>query len=604
MASELPGHVGQPQLSGLTAPLAEKSLEPSLSPDSSPLEDSPEGSDGPHLHAFMLETSVVLNYPARPARRPDSSTLSSVRAAWNDFLGLGTQAATVSAPVEPAAPRLATAVLPLAALADQSVGVLYAYPSAEHAPSRLSAFILPSSVTLLDEAGELPPPKLVQFCTTGSDGTMTWGCALQQMEAAGLPEDLPDEVPSITTQETSYGDSMQLQDLACSATDAQVGASASSAAACCNLPARRQRMAVRSLAVLSKWPMVELQKTILKHIAANRVSLWPAPPASEMDIEETTRKAGEYGHATSASDADVVQPSIAGARLRAQRLTHLFRQIEREMLSSHAELSWLLAHPLWLPVPLAPLCRALRWEASQVAYLLMAVLTDQKVLLHSREPLLAFHAASALRYLMAPLEYSGVFIPLLPPPLMPPNDAATLLFDCSTPYLIGCETLLLRRLGGASTEPQPSAAPAAKPPSNSGSACARAGPPVRDVGASSTPRGAPAHQEYGVPLSQSCAGSASAVQGASSAASVSARAAAVPDLVVVDLDRGVVHQAPATRRWLSPRAPPLSSLCTELGVCMGDTVRFRQSGVQVRAKSRALIIDLRVGTICEPPSPY
>ena len=183
-------------------------------------------------------------------------------------------------------------------------------------------------------------------------------------------------------------------------------------------------------------------------------------------------------------------------------------------------------------------------------------------------------------------------------------DSATLLFDCSTPYLIGCETLLLRRLGGASTEPQPSAAPAAKPPSNSGSACARAGPPVRDVGASSTPRGAPAHQEYGVPLSQSCAGSASAVQGASSAASVSARAAAVPDLVVVDLDRGVVHQAPATRRWLSPRAPPLSSLCTELGVCMGDTVRFRQSGVQVRAKSRALIIDLRVGTICEPPSPY
>jgi hypothetical protein len=35
----------------------------------------------------------------------------------------------------------------------------------------------------------------------------------------------------------------------------------------------------------------------------------------------------------------------------------LFRQIESEICASEAELVWLLAHPLWLPVPLAPLCR-------------------------------------------------------------------------------------------------------------------------------------------------------------------------------------------------------------------------------------------------------
>ena len=49
------------------------------------------------------------------------------------------------------------------------------------------------------------------------------------------------------------------------------------------------------------------------------------------------------------------------------------------------ELEWLTSHPLWLPTPLAPLFKALRWQPAEVAYLIGAILTDQKVLLHSED---------------------------------------------------------------------------------------------------------------------------------------------------------------------------------------------------------------------------
>ena len=72
-----------------------------------------------------------------------------------------------------------------------------------------------------------------------------------------------------------------------------------------------------------------------------------------------------------------------------------------------------------------------------------------QVILHSFVPSRLFGAASSLRALISPLEYRGVFIPLLPAGLMPDADARTLLFDCSTPYLIGVESALLAQLGGA-----------------------------------------------------------------------------------------------------------------------------------------------------------
>jgi len=267
----------------------------------------------------MLETSVVLNYPARPPRRTADSALSTVRAAWNDFLGFGAYAVGPPPPPPPPTPALGltrglTAVLPVAALADKSVDLLYAFPSPGAAMPRLAAFALPSSVTLPpgtdDTGGELPPPRLVQFCTTSGDGTLTWGCALQEVEAAGPADPIPepsDVAASAVGGETESHANHNTNDSAATgqsggAIRPKAASVASSAAASSStrlgeitggvparqqqladntggLPARRQRLAVRSLVVLSKWPMVELQKTILKHVAANRDTLWPAPPA-------------------------------------------------------------------------------------------------------------------------------------------------------------------------------------------------------------------------------------------------------------------------------------------------------------------------------------
>ena len=47
-------------------------------------------------------------------------------------------------------------------------------------------------------------------------------------------------------------------------------------------------------------------------------------------------------------------------------------------------------------MPLAPLFKALRWEPAEAAYLLVALLTDQKVVLHSTEGALLFCACEAL----------------------------------------------------------------------------------------------------------------------------------------------------------------------------------------------------------------
>ena len=51
-----------------------------------------------------------------------------------------------------------------------------------------------------------------------------------------------------------------------------------------------------------------------------------------------------------------------------------------EVLAQSAqELRWLTNHPLWLPTALAPLFSSLCWQPPEVAYLLAALLSDQKV---------------------------------------------------------------------------------------------------------------------------------------------------------------------------------------------------------------------------------
>ena len=70
----------------------------------------------------------------------------------------------------------------------------------------------------------------------------------------------------------------------------------------------------------------------------------------------------------------------------AEPLRALLEHTSDVLSQSNQELGWLTTHPLYLPTPLAPLFKALGWRPSEAAYLLAALLTDQKVLLLSEEP--------------------------------------------------------------------------------------------------------------------------------------------------------------------------------------------------------------------------
>ena len=120
------------------------------------------------------------------------------------------------------------------------------------------------------------------------------------------------------------------------------------------------RCELSALVVLSVWPMYEMFKFLLHHVYAQREALWPT------------------------------------AAEGAARLCSLLEAATRALSGSRQELEWLTSHPLWLPVPLAPLFKALRWEPAEAAYLLVALLTDQKVVLHSTEGALLFCACEAL----------------------------------------------------------------------------------------------------------------------------------------------------------------------------------------------------------------
>ena len=168
-------------------------------------------------------------------------------------------------------------------------------------------------------------------------------------------------------------------------------------------------------------------------------------------------------------------------------------------------------------MPLAPLFKALRWEPAEAAYLLVALLTDQKVVLHSTDSALLFCACEALKALISPLEYRAVYIPLLPSPLMSPDEVRTLLVDCSTPYLIGIDSSLLGSLW--QTDPKQPLASASPP------------------------------------------------------------AALQDTAVVVNLDAGTVFHPPTTA-WFRATHAPVLSLVRELSGCMGDVTQLKQVAVQ------------------------
>ena len=107
-----------------------------------------------------------------------------------------------------------------------------------------------------------------------------------------------------------------------------------------------------ALVLLSRWPMYELFKTLL-HLP--------------------TRSGTCCG------------------RSAAQRCARC-SAARRASSALQQELSWLTRHLLWLPTPLA-LFKALRQEAGDAAYLLAALLTDQKVILHTHALLSLFCAS-------------------------------------------------------------------------------------------------------------------------------------------------------------------------------------------------------------------
>ena len=247
-----------------------------------------------------------------------------------------------------------------------------------------------------------PPPRLAAFALP------SWLTA----DAFDRPRDVSFMLTHASGEPT-YGSALQL----CEAADGSSGRAddddGSGAPSGVGAP-RQARLS--ALVLLSRWPMYELFKTLLHHLHAQRDVLWPV--------------------------------GGGGAALRA-----LLGRASRVLGGCSQELSWLTRHPLWLPTPLAPLFKALRWEAADAAYLLAALLTDQKVILHTHALPSLFCASCAARALLAPLEFSGVFIPLLPAHLMSHDEARTLLHDCSTPYLIGVDSTLLAELG-----PPPAAA--------------------------------------------------------------------------------------------------------------------------------------------------
>ncbi|KAG8464889.1 hypothetical protein KFE25_010257 [Diacronema lutheri] len=116
-----------------------------------------------------------------------------------------------------------------------------------------------------------------------------------------------------------------------------------------------------------------------------------------------------------------------------------------EMACCAPVLSFVGGHHLWSGVSLQPLCKALQWSAPELAYLLLCVLTDARVLLVSERRELPYRATTALQALVSPLAVQGVFVPFLPATLLGADEAATLLNDCAQPYLIGCERCLAER---------------------------------------------------------------------------------------------------------------------------------------------------------------
>ena len=341
------------------------------------------------LQVFLLESPPVAL--AACSALPPENAPSSLGRAWASFVG---------GPASSAG-QIRRLAIPSVGTSDAKVQLLFRHPPEAVPPPRLAAFALPASIS----PSAFDQPSDVNFCLTLANGHRVHGAALQ------LAEQLDDDT-----------------------TDAS---------------APHNRVVLRSLVMLSRWPVHDLWRTMLHTIYSRGEAIGPTgalcqkaptPDASAADVEMA-----DVSDASPSASAAPSSPRPSSVDLLRDLLLHTTEVLG----ASQQELNWLTTHPLYLPTPLAPLFKALRWSASEAAYLLAALLTDQKGLLHSEQPHRLYCATCALRSLMTPLASSAVFIPLLPTHLMSLDEAHTLLHDCSTPYLIGVESAMLAAFDSA-----------------------------------------------------------------------------------------------------------------------------------------------------------
>lgn len=170
--------------------------------------------------------------------------------------------------------------------------------------------------------------------------------------------------------------------------------------------------------VLSCWPLVEVYKALLHSLFACRELFGLGSP-----------------------DDVVLGPLVS-----------FVDRAREQMIRVADELRFVNEHPLWCGVSLQPFFKALKWDAVDVSLLVLCLLTDQRVLLHSARRELLYPAAVALKSLIAPMQVAGVYIPYLPSVLLSAAETETLLNDTMQPYLIGCETALWASLPYQSSE--------------------------------------------------------------------------------------------------------------------------------------------------------
>jgi hypothetical protein len=161
-----------------------------------------------------------------------------------------------------------------------------------------------------------------------------------------------------------------------------------------------------------------------------------------------------------------------------------------ELQASAAILEHVQAHHLWVGVQLTPLCKALKWSVPELAYLLLCLLTDQRVLLHSAHRQLPFPCATGLQALAAPFRVQGIFIPYAT--CCPPSHARSCLRPCAQPCA-------LRPHARASSLPCAVRARAESPPV--GGLLAASTPWLGAVGSAAIPRAHCCPLPYPLPLS-------------------------------------------------------------------------------------------------------